>query len=76
MAGVCTKYAGRDNLCYCEFVCDTVEELMNDAPTTEKKGTGVFKNFEHCAPIGSACLVGNNGDMKVYILFSNGWQEV
>ena len=39
---LCTYFAGRANTTICEFVCDTVEELMNDAPTTTKKGTGNF----------------------------------
>lgn len=49
---------------------------MNDAPTTKKVGTGVFKDFTHFATIGSTCVVGNNGDTLVYMLFSDGWQEV
>ena len=34
---LCTYFAGRANTTICEFVCDTVEELMNDASTTTKK---------------------------------------
>ena len=49
---------------------------MNDAPTTTKKGTGVFKDFDHYAILGSTCTVGNNGSTAYYMLFSDGWQEV
>ena len=39
---LCTYFAGRANTNICEFVCDTVEELMNDAPTTIKKRNREF----------------------------------
>ena len=73
---LCTYFPGRANKTKCEFVCDTVEELMNDAPTTTKKGTGNFSHFTQCVPIGSTCTVGNGGSTKVFMLFSDGWQEV
>ena len=73
---LCTYFAGRANTTICEFVADTVEELMNDAPTTTKKGTGNFSHFTQCVPIGSTCTVGNGGSTKVFMLFSDGWQEV
>lgn len=49
---------------------------MNDASTTTKKGTGNFSHFTQCVPIGSTCTVGNGGSTKVFMLFSDGWQEV
>ena len=73
---LCTYFSGRANTNICEFVCDTVDELMNDAPTTTKKGTGNFSEFTHYVPIGSTCTVGNGGNTKVFMLFSDGWQEV
>lgn len=76
MAGICTNFRGFANEDVCEFVCDTLQELNNDAPTTKKMGTGAFKGFNHYATIGSTCIVGNEGNTSVYMLFSNGWQEV
>lgn len=76
MAGICTVFRGQANADTCEFICDTVDEVMNDAPTTKKVGTGTFKDFTHFATLGSTCVVGNNGDTLVYMLFSDGWQEV
>ena len=76
MAGICTKFAGHENPLLSEFACDTTDELMNDAPTTAKKGTGVFKDFNHYAILGSTCAVGNNESTAYYMLFSDGWQEV
>ena len=76
MAGVAMKYGDRANIGFFEFVCDTIDECVNEAPTTTRKGTGAFEAYQQYAPIGSTCIVGNNGDTKVFMLFSNGWQEV
>ena len=76
MAGVAMKYGDRANIGFFECVCDTVDECVNEAPTTTRKGTGAFEAYQQYAPIGSTCTVGNNGDTKVFMLFSNGWQEV
>ena len=75
MAGVCTRYGDRANVGLMEFCCDEISEVQ-DAPTTTRKGTGAFEAYQQYAPIGSTCTVGNNGDTKVFMLFSNGWQEV
>ena len=77
MAGVAMKYGDRANIGFFEFVCDTVDECVNDAPTTTRKGKGVFEAYQQYAPIGSTCIVGNpDGDVKVYMLFSFGWKEI
>ena len=75
MSGICTFYGGRANVGIMEFCCDTISEV-SDLPTMTEHGKGVFENYKQCAPMGSTCTVGNNGDMKVFMLFSNGWQEV
>lgn len=76
MAGICTSFKGQPNADISAFVCDTIDELMNDAPTTTKMGTGVFEGFNHYGVIGSTATVGNNGVTAYYMLFSAGWQEV
>lgn len=75
MAGICTRYNDKPNTELREFICDTVDEV-NDLPTTTEVGKGVFKDCNYKAPMGSTCIVGNNGTMKTYLLFSSGWQEV
>ena len=75
MSGLCTYFAGRANTTIMEFVADEISEVQ-DLPTTTTHGKGVFENYKQCAPMGSTCTVGNNGDTKVFMLFSNGWQEV
>ena len=72
MAGVCVSYRGQSNANVSAFVCDTIDELMNDAPTVNKMGTNVFKDFEHYGVIGSTATVGNNGSTAYYMLFSSG----
>lgn len=77
MAGVAMKYGDRPNIGFFEFVCDTVEECVNEAPTTTRKGTGAFEAYQQYAPIGSTCIIGNEGgDVKIYMLFSFGWKEI
>ena len=75
MAGLCTYFAGRANTTIMEFVADEISEVQ-DLPTTTTYGKGVFEAYKQTAPMGSSCTVGNNGDTKVFMLFSNGWQEV
>ena len=75
MSGLCTYFAGRANTTIMEFVADEISEVQ-DLPTTTTYGKGVFEAYKQTAPMGSTCTVGNNGDMKVFMLFSNGWQEV
>lgn len=75
MAGLCTYFAGRANTTIMEFVADEISEVQ-DLPTTTTYGKGVFEAYKQTAPMGSTCIVGNNGDTKVFMLFSNGWQEV
>lgn len=75
MAGLCTYFAGRANTTIMEFVADEISEVQ-DLPTTTTYGKGVFEAYKQTAPMGSTCTVGNNGDTKVFMLFSNGWQEV
>lgn len=76
MSMVCTKFGGFSNISLCEFVADSVDELLSDAPTTKKKGTGNFANFDHYAPIGSTATVNNSGSIVIYMLFSEGWKEM
>lgn len=75
MSGLCTYFAGRANTTIMEFVADEISEVQ-DLPTTTTYGKGVFEAYKQTAPMGSTCTVGNNGDTKVFMLFSNGWQEV
>lgn len=75
MAGVCTHYGDRANVGIMQFCCDSIDEVQ-DLPTTSEFGKGVFENYRQCAPMGSTCTVGNNGDTKVFMLFSNGWFEL
>lgn len=75
MAIVCSEFGGHVNIALCKFVCDTTNEVQY-LPTTKKKGTGIFSDFNHYAPIGSTVTIGNNGATAIYMLFSNGWQEV
>ena len=72
---LCSEFGGQKNTIICSFVCDTVDEVQY-LPTTKKKGTGTFSDFNHYANIGSTVTIGNNGATKVMMLFSNGWQEV
>lgn len=76
MSMVCSKFGNSANIPICEFVADSVDELLSDAPTTKKKGTGKFSEFNHYAPIGSTAIVNNSGSIVVYMLFSDGWKEM
>ena len=77
MALICSKFGEHMNVTICELVCDTVDELLNDAPTTTKKGTGGFEHFDHTIPIGSIATVGNEqGDLLIFELFSFGWKQI
>ena len=62
----------------CEFYVDTDAEVTF-LPTTDKKASGIFAddpNFNFTPAVGSTCVVGNDGNMKVYILMSSGWNEI
>lgn len=75
MAGTCIKMADRANTRFLEFVCDSTSDIQN-LPTTNNAGVGDFKYFKS-APIGSTCIVGNEGgDILVYMLFSFGWKQL
>lgn len=77
MSMVCTKFGGASNIALCELVADSVDELLSDAPTTKKKGTGNFADFDHYAPIGSTAIVGNEGgELLVFQLYSFGWKKI
>lgn len=72
---ICNEFRGSTNMPTCSFVIDTVDEL-DLLPTTTKHASGSFSKFDHLAPIGSTCICGNHGSMKIYMLFTDGWQEV
>lgn len=76
MAVKCINFHGKENPDICEFVCDNLNELFSELPTITKKGTGEFANFDHYASLGSTAIVGNEGNTSIYMLFSDGWQEV
>ena len=46
MSMVCTKFGGSSNIALCEFVADSVDELLSDAPTTKRKGQNNFSDFD------------------------------
>lgn len=76
MAGTCIRFADRANEQLMEFVADTVAEVQ-DLPTTTTFGKGAFATYQMTAPLGSTCVVGNEGgDILVYALFGFGWREV
>lgn len=76
MAGMCIRYGDRANCGIMEFVADEISEIQ-DLPTTREFGKGVFEAYRQTAPLGSTCLVGNEGgDLLVYILFSFGWKKL
>lgn len=76
MSLICSKYGEHGNTIVCEFVCDSVDELLSDAPTTTKMGSGNFAEFQHYANIGSTATVNSDSGVLVYILFSEGWKQV
>ena len=76
MAGVCTHNGDRANVGIMQFCCDSIDEVQ-DLPTTSEFGKGVFENYRQCAPLGSTCIVGNEGGkLLVYMLFSFGWKAL
>ena len=75
MAIICSEYGGQPNTVICSFVCDTVDEV-NELPTTKKKGTGSFADFDHYANIGSTATVNSDSGVLVYMLFSEGWKQL
>ena len=72
---LCSEYGGQPNTIICSFVCDTVDEVQY-LPTTKKKGTGTFADFDHYANIGSTATVNNSGNITIFMLFSEGWKEL
>lgn len=74
MAGIISRYGQIPNPKLLEIVCDTVDDLQ-DAPTTNSYGKGVFKDYKNFAPIGSTAIV-NGTDIRYFILFSDGWKEM
>lgn len=79
MAGILKKKGQQYNTAICEYVVDSEAEIAY-LPTTTKKGTGQFagmSGFDFCPPIGSTCVVGNEGGtLLVYQLFSFGWKKL
>lgn len=79
MAGMLLRMGDKPNVNIMEFVVDSESEIQY-LPTTTNKGSGVFENnpsFNFTAPIGSSCIVGNDGgDLLVYMLFSFGWKKI
>ena len=79
MAGMLLRMGDKPNVNIMEFVVDSESEIQYP-PTTTNKGSGVFENnpnFNFIAPIGSSCIVGNDGgDLLVYMLFSFGWKKI
>lgn len=76
MAGVRTRYNDKAAVNLMEFACDTIDEVQ-DAPTTTSFGKGVFADYDQTAPMGSTCIVGNEGgDLAVFMLFSFGWKQI
>ena len=76
MSMVCTKFGGSSNIALCEFVADSVDEWLSDAPTTKRKGQNNFSDFDHFAPIGSTATVNSDSGVLVYMLFSEGWKQL
>lgn len=74
MSAICTHYADKPVIGLLQFVCDTVDEVK-DLPTTTTPGNGELSTYKS-APMGSTCTVGNGGATKVYMLFTDGWQEI
>lgn len=76
MAGILLRYGDKANVNVAEFACDTVAEV-NNLPTTTQKGTGIFSQYQHTVPMGSTCIVGNQGEgVLVYMLFGFGWKNM
>lgn len=75
MPGICIRHRDNPNVGLMELCCDELSEV-NCAPTMTKMGTGSFANYKEFAPMGSTLICRNEGDIKVYMLFSSGWQEL
>ena len=79
MAGTLLRKGQIVNTAICEYAVDSVDDVDN-LPTTTKKATGQFAydpNFSACPPIGSTCVVGNEGGaLLTYMLFSFGWKQL
>jgi len=75
LPGICTRCGDSPNVGLMEFCCDELSEV-NCAPTMTKRGTGSFAKYKEFAPMGSTLICRNEGDIKVYMLFSSGWQEL
>lgn len=73
---ICDEFGGSKNIATCSFICDSVDELLSDAPTTKRKGQNNFSDFDHFAPIGSTATVNSDSGILVYILFSEGWKQL
>lgn len=76
MAGIISKYRDKANANLLEIVCDSEQELMDTAPTTDKKGTGDFAFYNGYAPLGSTAIVDAGSKVSIYILFSSGWKKI
>lgn len=79
MAGNLMRKGQQYSTAVCEYAVDSVDEIEY-LPTTTKRATGQFADdprFSSCPPIGSICIVGNEGgDLLVYMLFSFGWKAL
>lgn len=76
MAGILLRYGDKANIGVAEFVVDTEEEI-DSLPTTTQHGTGIFAQIKHTVPMGSTCLVGNEGAALLsYMLFGFGWKNM
>lgn len=75
MSGILLKIGENSNTSIMEFAVDREDEIAL-LPTTEKSGSGIFNRNKY-APIGSTCIVGNEGgDLLLYMLFSFGWKKL
>lgn len=75
MAGQCTHFGGKANCNIMEFAIDNDDDVKY-LPTTKSFGAGEFSDLTHYAPIGSIAISGNQGNTKVFMLFSDGWFEL
>jgi len=63
---------------YTEFVVDTEAEVAM-LPTLTAKASGSLANnaiYDVTPCEGSICIVGNGGDMLVYMLLTTGWTKM
>lgn len=79
MAGILLRKGQVENAAVCEYAVDSVDDIQY-LPTTTEKATGRFADnpdFARRPPIGSICIVGNEGgDLLTYMLFSFGWKPL